>query len=161
MDEEYRLSFLTLTIPNAPWLKPELYRWMSACFKKLRRRDPFRNRVDGAITVIETDFNPHSQDFHPHIHSILSYQRCPPQDEIEEAWSELTAIPPDGFPPPDATERVVWIKRIDPDSIKQCVDYTFKFNPIEDAEAFAEYCCAVENIRLVNAYGTLRGGIFR
>lgn len=80
MANGYRLSFLTLTTPNVHWLTPQLYRWLFDCFKGLMCRDPFRWRVDGAIIVIETDFNPDSQDFHPHIHGILSYQQCIPQE---------------------------------------------------------------------------------
>lgn len=156
MANGYRLSFLTLTIPNVLWLTPELYNWLPACFKKLMRRDPFRGRVVGAIIVTETDFNSDSQDFHVHIHGILSYQQCPPKEEIEEAWCDLTALPPDGVPPLESPERIVWINKIEQDSIKKTVGYLFKFKPIEDAEAFAEYVCVVENIRLVHSYGVLR-----
>lgn len=154
----FRLSFLTLTIPNVVWLKPNLYRWLSASFKKLRHRELFRDRVNGAISIIETDFYPDSQEYHVHIHGLLSYQQCIPQEELAEAWSKLTALPPDGFPVTDAPERVVDIRKVDPESIKEVLDYMFKFNPIEDPEAFAEYDCAVRNVRLVNAYGIMRTG---
>jgi hypothetical protein len=158
MANGYRLSFLTLTIPNVLWLTPQLYIWLSDCFKKLMRRDPFKNRLNGAIIVIETDFNPYPQDFHVHIHGIFSYEECIPQEELELVWRKLTAILPEGFPVTGSPKRIVWIKKIEPKSIWSTTGYLFKFRPIEDAVAFAEYDCAIENVRLVRAYGAMRGG---
>jgi hypothetical protein len=153
----HRGSLLTLTIPNVLSLSPLLYRWLAACFKRLLRRDLFRERVIGAIVIIETVFNPASQDFHVHIHAILVYKQCISQKETVEAWRSLTASPPDGLILSDALERVVWIKKINLKSIKQTVGYLFKFKPIEDAGAYAEYDCAVKNVRLVQTFGALRG----
>lgn len=152
-----RLSLLTLTIPNVLSLSPQLYKWLAVCVKRLLRRDLFRDRVIAAIVVIETIYNPDSQDFHVHIHAILVYEQCIPQKETVEAWRSLTASPPDGLTLSDAPERVVWIRKINPKSIRQTVGYLFKFKPIEDAEAFAEYDCAVKNVRLVQSFGALRG----
>jgi hypothetical protein len=157
---DYRLSFLTLTIPNVPSLSPELYKELTANLKKLMRRYPFKCRVVGAVARIETDFNPHSQDFHIHIHIILIYNHCIPQKEIAEAWSdvmgpqssvyELSDVPGQASKP-----CVVWIEKIKPGTLRRTVRYLFKFEPFEDAEAFAEYDCAVRNVRLVQSFGTL------
>jgi hypothetical protein len=121
------------------------------------RRYPFRDRVNGTITVIETDYNQYSADFHVHIHGIISYEECIPQEEIETVWRKLTAIPPEGFPVTDPPERIVWIKKIESKSIWSTVGYLFKFRPIEDAEAFAEYDCAIDRVRLIRTYGAMRG----
>jgi hypothetical protein len=152
-----RLSFLTLTIPNVLAPSPQIYRWLSGCFKNLLHRDPFRGCVVGALVVIETVFNPDSQTYHIHLHAILIYTKCISQKEIAKAWHALTVSPPDGLDLPDAPGRVAWIKKIDPKTIRQMVSYLFKFKPIEDAEAYAEYDCAVKNVRLVQTYGAMRG----
>jgi hypothetical protein len=156
----YRLSLLTLTIPNVPSLSPELYRELAANLKKLMRRYPFKGRVVGAVARIETDFNPHSQDFHIHIHIILIYSQCLPQEEIAEAWRDVMGQLPNVYELSDAPCQaskpcVVWIEKIKPGTLRRTVRYIFKFEPFKDAEAFAEYDCAVRSVRLVQSFGTL------
>lgn len=162
MGDGYRLSFLTLTIPNTLSLNPHLYKWLGMNLKRLMARSPFKGRVVGAIARIETDFNPDSQDFHPHIHIILIYKQCIPQREIAEAWRDLINPQVNEYVPSDAPGRegrpcVVRIKKIKPEEIRRTVAYLFKSKPFEDADAFAEYDCAVRNVRLIQTYGALRG----
>ena|SRR5215213_1187598 len=158
----YRLSFLTLTIPNTLSINPQLYKWLGMNLKRLMARSLFKGRVVGAIARIETDFNADSQDFHPHIHIILIYTQCIPQREIAEAWRDLIEPQLNEYAPSDVPGHeggacVVWIEKIKPEEIKKTVAYLFRFKPFEDAEAFAEYDCAVRNIRLIQTYGALRG----
>jgi len=158
MCADYSVSLLTLTIPNTLLLNRELFKWLSLNMKKLMRRYPLNDRVVGAVARIETDFNSDSQDFHVHIHMILIYRQCIPQNEIAEAWRDLTQ--PNGYVQSDVPGRasnpcVVWIEKIEPGAIKKTVSYLFKSRPFKDAEAFAEYDCGVKNTRLVQAYGKL------
>jgi hypothetical protein len=157
---DYRLSFLTLTIPNVLSLSPDLYRELAANLKKMMRRYPFKCRVVGAVARIETDYNSHSQDFHIHIHIILIYSQCIPQKEIVEAWSDVMGPQPSVYELSDVPGReskpcVVWIEKIKPGTLRRTVRYVFKFEPFEEAEAFAEYDCAVRNVRLVQSFGAL------
>ena len=166
MGANSRLCFVTLTIPNTPSLSPELYKWLSTNLKKLMRRYPFKDRVIGAIARIETDFNSISQDFHVHIHMIIIYRQCIPQNEIVEAWRNLIHPQLNDYALSDVPGRegspcVVWIKKIAPEAIKQTLNYMFKFAPFKDADAFAEYDCAVRNVRLVQTFRALRGRIRR
>lgn len=166
MRDDYRLSFLTLTLPNTLSLSPELYKGLAINLKRLLRRYPFKGRVVGAVTRIETDFNSDSQDFHVHIHVILIYKQCIPQREIEVAWRSLIGPQLIGYELSDMPGResapcIVWIEKIEPGAIRRQVGYLFKFKPFESAEAFAEYDCAVKSVRLVKTYGALRGRIRR
>jgi hypothetical protein len=162
MGNDYRVSLLTLTVPNTPSLSPKLYKWLAINLKRLLRRHPFIGRVVGAVARIETDFNSDSQDFHPHIHVILIYKQCISQREIAEAWRDLTSPQPNDYALSDvpgcvSQPCIVWIEKIAPEAIREKVGYLFKFKPFKDAEAFAEYDCAVRNVRLVQTYGALRG----
>ena len=160
LDADPRLCFLTLTIPNTPSLSPKLYRWLAANLKKLMRRYPFKDNVIWAIARIETDFNSRSQDFHVHIHIILICKQYIPQREIAKTWRDLLGPQPNTLsdvPGRDGTPCIVHIEKIKPESIKDTVNYLFKYRPIKEAEAFAEYECAVKNVRLVQSFGALRG----
>jgi hypothetical protein len=164
MRADYRLSLLTLTIPNVLSLNPGIYRFLSINLKKLLRKYLLQGRVIGAVARIETDFNSDSQDFHVHIHAILIYRRCIPQEEIAEAWRNLMSLMlidyvPSDIPGRESSSCFVWIEKVEPEEIRETVRYLFKFDPIKGAEAFAEYDCAVRNVRLVQAYGALRGRI--
>lgn len=164
MCDDYRVSFLTLTVPNTLSLSPQLYKELGINLKRLLRRYPFKGRVVGAVARIETDFNPVSQDFHVHIHIILVYKKCIPQKELEDAWrsligSQLIGYELSDMPGRESAPCVVWIEKIKPEAIRRQVGYLFKFKPFESAEAFAEYDCAVKNVRLVQTYGALRGRI--
>jgi replication protein len=160
--DDYRLGFLTLTIPNVSSLSSELYKGLAANQKSLFRRAPFKDRMVAGVSKIETDFNYESQDFHPHTHMILIYEQCIPQEEIVEAWCDLIYPQPSHYvlsdvPGHEGEPCLAWIKKIDPEAIRRAVNYLFKYRPIKEAEAFAEYDCAVRKIRLVQSYGALRG----
>ena len=160
------LCSLTLTVPNTPSISPRLYKWLSTNLKGLMRRYPFKGCVLGAVARIETDYNSDSQDFHPHIHAILICRQYIPQRKIAEAWRDLINPQLSNYEPPDTPGRegspcVVWIKKIAPEAIERTLDYMFKFAPFKDAEIFAEYDCAVRNVRLVQTFGALRGRIRR
>jgi hypothetical protein len=164
MCDDYRISFLTLTIPNTLSLSPELYKGLAMNIKRLLRRYPFKGRVVGAVARIETDFNSDSQDFHVHIHMILIYRKCIPQREIEDAWRgligpQLNCYAISDVPGRESVPCIVWIEKIKAEAIRRQVGYLFKFKPFKDAEAFAEYDCAVKNVRLIQTYGALRGRI--
>lgn len=155
-----RLFFLTLTIPNTPSLSPKVYKWLAANLKKLMRRYPFKDNVVWAVARIETDFNSQSQDFHVHIHMILVCNQYIPQKDIAVVWRDLLGPQPNTLSDVlgrDSAPCIVHIKKIKPESIRKVVSYLFKYRPIKEAEAFAEYECAVKNVRLVQSFGALRG----
>jgi len=160
MGVDPRLCFLTLTIPNTPSLNPKLYRWLAANLKKLMRRYPFKDNVVWAVSRIETDFNSQSQDFHVHIHMILICNQYIPQKAIAIVWRDVLGPQPNTLsdvPGRESAPCIVHIEKIKPESIKDTVSYLFKYRPIKEAEAFAEYECAVKNVRLVQSFGALRG----
>lgn len=161
LGDGYRMSFGTFTVPNTPSLSREQYKWLSKKLRRLLRRRPFKGRVFAAVAVIESDFNSDSQDWHVHIHIILIYDLCIPQREIEDAWRDLvnsefnyvqSDVPGRVNPP-----CIVWIKKVELEDLRQTVNYLFKPQTFDNADAFAEYDCAVRNIRLVHSYGALRG----
>ena len=164
MSADSRLCFVTLTIPNTSSLSPELYKWLSTNLKRLMRRHPFKGRMVAVVSRIENDFNSDSQDFRVHIHMILIYRQCIPQNEMADAWRDLVNPQLNDYALSDVPGRegipcVVWIKKITPEAIERTLNYMFKFAPFKDADAFAEYDCAVRNVRLVQTFGALRGRI--
>jgi hypothetical protein len=144
---------------------------MFASYRKLLRRYPFKGRAIGSIARVEVDYNADTQEFHIHIHAILVYKQCIPQEEIKVAWFKLTKQVADYIelrdsPNKSDTPRSVWIDKIEVDdenvfrgdsAIGDALGYISKFRPFNDPEAFAQFECSAKGFRFVRAYGALYG----
>jgi Replication protein. len=171
----YRLCLLTLTIRNSFAINLRQLEWLFMNYRKLQRRHPFKGRVIGSIARIEVDYNPDTQEFHVHIHAILVYQQCVPQEEIKAAWFHLTKQEADYIELKDSPSqadipRSVWIDKIEAENenafgedlaIRNALGYVSKFRPFSDSEAFAQYECTARGFRLIRAYGALYGNNIR
>ena len=86
-DEPHR--FLTLTIRHdqepLEYLVKRLYR----CFRRLRQRAIWKDRVDGGAAFLEISYTPEHDTWHPHLH-ILLQGRYVPKADLAQAWLDVT-----------------------------------------------------------------------
>lgn len=170
VDDGYRLAILTLTIRNLSSINSQNYDHLAQSLKALFQHPIFKQYVYGGLARIETTFNVDRAEFHPHIHIIIIYRACIPQNEIKALWQALTAgvedYEPVDLPAAQPSTRSTWIRKIEfaesnPPSVRRtlrrALNYICKFNPIGDPEAFASHFHATSGKRLVRAYGVLRG----
>jgi hypothetical protein len=169
--EGYRINTTTLTIPNTTEISREVVTSLFDNYGRLNHRIPLKNCVVGSLAKLETTFNPKTEKYHPHIHALMIYNRCAPQQRIKEAWLDLTSTEFNYFefsdsPETDSMSRSTFIKKLnydanDPASIKQevrnAIAYLAKPVSIPTAEAFAEYFLATKGRQLIRSYGAVRG----
>lgn len=140
---------LTLTTKHGPEpLRDQITR-IVGCFRALRRRHFWLERVTGGAFSIEVKYNHDRGEWHPHIHALITGSYVD-QGVLSRAWKKITG---DSY--------IVDIRRVDAD---QAIDYVTKYvtKPV-DASVLAvdhvldEAIEATRGIRLVATFGILRG----
>jgi hypothetical protein len=81
--------FVTLSLRSSDQtLKAQLDR-LIACFRRLRQRTLWRERVDGGLAGIELTWNEERRQWHPHLHAII-HGRWIGQADLSAAWRDVT-----------------------------------------------------------------------
>ncbi len=171
VNQGFRLLDLTLTIPNISQIGRTDYDCLFACFRDFLSRNEIRECFIGTLIKLETTFNENSQEYHPHLHCLMVYQKCVPYQIIREVWGEVTfsftrSLDERDIPGAYLFYRSVKVEKIKVDytsvaalqrEVKKRVNYLCKYNHIFDPDAFAH--CALATIRkpLIRSYGILRG----
>jgi hypothetical protein len=145
----HRLSHLVLTTKDTTELERGHSDRLLQAFNKIYRSKPLKGKVVGAFAQYEIKFN---GDWHPHLHILLIYIKCPSQDEISQAWYRLT-----GGHQTDI--RKIQYNKSTPQSIHNSVsrlmNYICKYTSF-DGRAFERVFEATYNKKLVRTYGLIR-----
>jgi hypothetical protein len=166
----FNISSFTVTSPNLQEISASDYSHLATDWKTIIHQEPMRSCFTGALAKIETEHNPTHQEYHPHIHSLVTYKHCIPHQVLKTAWGKLTCTPEEesrlrDMPNTDAPERSVWINKIADASnsleeiwnaVQDALDYICKSHPISSPQAFVEYVLATRGKHLVRAFGMIR-----
>lgn len=170
----YKHIFLTLTLPNvsAEELSAELTRY-SEGFVKMLRRKPFADVIKGYTRALEITYNPDRNDYHPHLHAILSVPRSYgkkiyiPQEKFLQEWEDINGWNPEEHlnakgEPIRLQVNVKAIKSVDGKSIAEMAKYSVKpadyIRPTleETAKIIEELDPAVDNRRFLSYGGVAK-----
>jgi len=141
---------IDLTIKNVEDLKQGVDKVRDS-FTKLRRRDYYKRRIQGGIYGIEA--NPGKDGkWNVHLH-FLYYGSYIPQSRLSDDWKDITGDSP-----------VVWISR--PRNSEKALWYVVKYvtKGVHEADQWTEaqlveFVLALENVRLIQAFGCFLGRI--
>lgn len=84
-----RSRFLTLTLQSSDTPLADQLQRLYAAFAKLRKTKCFRKGATGGVATIEVTFSPERQQWHPHLHVLLSGKYIP-HSEIRAEWLRCT-----------------------------------------------------------------------
>lgn len=80
---------LTLTIRHHQESLRDLTNRVMTCFRKLRQRALWKQRVTGGAAFLEVNYNADANTWHPHLHVILEGHYLP-APELRQAWLAIT-----------------------------------------------------------------------
>lgn len=86
-DEPHR--FLTLTIRHGPESLEYLVKRLYRCFRRLRQKALWKDRVDGGAAFLEITYTAEHDTWHPHLHVLLQGRYIPKAD-LGQAWLDVT-----------------------------------------------------------------------
>lgn len=86
-EREHR--FLTLTIRHAHETLEYLVHRLYRCFRRLRQKSLWRDRVDGGAAFLEISYTVETDTWHPHLHVLLDGRYIPKAD-LQQAWLDVT-----------------------------------------------------------------------
>lgn len=87
-NERHRL--MTLTLRHTDDSLGVRVDWLLRSFRRLRQTAAWRRVVTGGIAFVEVTFNAGDEQWHPHLHCVLT-GRYIPITQIREAWRRATA----------------------------------------------------------------------
>jgi len=83
--EEGFFRFVTLTVRSTEQTLEEQLDHLYDSFKRLRRSKWWKSRVDGGVAFLEITFNHRSNQWHPHLHCVVSSSFLQ-QQELSQHW---------------------------------------------------------------------------
>lgn len=86
---DHPLKLLTLTLAHNPTPLAEQLARLKTCFKRLRTRRLWRDRIHGGMWFLHLKLDADSDFWHPHLHVICDGSYLP-IDEIADAWHFIT-----------------------------------------------------------------------
>lgn len=140
LEKDHRVRFLTLTIPNVPTLTRDVLANLFAAWVKLRRQKLFAGVV---ASLAALEITKGVGGWHPHLHILVIGGGYIPQDEIADAWEQLTG------------GRIVHIEKTDSGRLRELLKYPCKPATVESAADLAEVWAAIRGLKLVRAAGKL------
>lgn len=144
----YRHIVLTLRASNTP-LKDQLDR-LNRSFQVLRRRDSWKQHVEGGVAVLELKVGEGSGMWHPHLH-ILCEGSFYDQKELSNEWHAVTG-----------DSSITWIcrnKSIDEDAgyLTKYITKSADASVFQHEEMFDELVISLRGRRLCTTFGSWRG----
>lgn len=164
------LGSFTVTIPNLSAMTATDYKRLAVSFKTFLHQQPMKDCFVGVLAKTETDYNAATEEYQPHIHSLVVYRRGISQPVLKAAWGQLTCTEEEYMllrdrPDTDAPSRSVWIKKLADhrhssrqieDAVIDAISYMCKAPAITSPQAFAQYILATRGKHLVRAFGNIR-----
>lgn len=83
-------KLLTVTLRHTSSSLSDQVSFVYECFRKLRKRAFFKNRVRGGIWFFQVTQNPKDFTWHPHIHALIDSDYLDHQ-ELKDHWAKITS----------------------------------------------------------------------
>lgn len=152
--------------PRHPCAGPYCSRWSTGRHRRDRNCPDFRHEpVHGGVIAYETTVNLEQRTWHPHANMVIDAPRIP-QDELSVTWRALTCSDKRhrraGWCPPDCDlgSPIVWIKQVDPQTVREAIKYVTKGTELisgEDPVQLLEFLLATRGRRMVQGFGSFFG----
>lgn len=135
LNKNYKHIFLTLTYPNCTGDElPEGINRFTDGFVKLIHRKPYKDFILGYTRTLEVTYNPILDNFHPHLHAILTVPKTYgkkiyiPFEEWRDEWEDIVGweYDPDDPESYHLQANVKMIKKVDGKSIAEIAKYAVK-----------------------------------
>lgn len=139
--------FLTLTIKSNDAPLHEQFQRLTAAFKALRRSKFWKALCPGGIFTLQCTYNPQRDQYHPHIHAVITGDFIP-QARLKEKWLKITGDSNnvDIRPVHSASEIASYI-----------ATYISKTNDPTDLpdHRIGDWALQIHGLRLFNTFGSL------
>lgn len=149
LHEADAVRFITLTQRSKDEsLRTSIDRLLAA-FRRLRRCDHWRRRVDGGVYTIEATFNARAKTWHVHLH-VLADGGYYAQDQLQDDWSEAVG---------DRSIADIRLANSRAGAAKYVSKYAAKAASLRELKPaqIRDYAHALAGRRLVSSFGSLHG----
>ena len=143
---------VTLTVKNG-WNLKERVKHLVESFKRLRRRDFWKDKVRGGLAFMEVTFD-EEKGWHPHFHVMVD-SKFMNVFELSSEWNEVTG---------DSSIvdiRLAWDARELAKYVTKVGDLLKVKDPVKRMEIVRDYMLGMKRVRMMVAFGNLYGQGFR